>query len=349
MPFRIKYWIVLAAFLLLATGLISAQSQFKRPRVPDKQKNLPAALVSAPILGFAFDAIAPGVRPILGVPGAAMLGEPLELGFAVSYAAVSPLQNYALAVSAEDNQIVTVEFTRSGFQLSTLDGANPGVDRIFLSPNGKSAALYYQQAQLIQVWSGLPAAPAMIAEFNVAHFSGALTALALHDDAVTLLAGFSDGETGAMFVLTPGTDARLLSVLSYPSAIRFLHHGTDAVVSDRGSNTVYYVTDVRGSGQVVLLASDQDGIARPVDIELSGDDSRVLVANENTGVTSINPSIPSVQSYISSGGTSRLYRINGKAVFLLTEPSKGPLLIFDGDSEEPRIVVVPPAAASSSN
>lgn len=328
MSFTFRVWFTSLACVLILPALIAAQST-----------------MSSPVLGFVFDTSTAGLRPILGVPGAARLADPIPLGFAISDAVVSPQQDSALAVIAEDRQLVGLEFSRSELRLHSLDGVRPGAGRIVFSPNGKSAALYYAEDRSITVLAGLPANPAIVAYFDAATIPGTLTALALHDDHATLLAGFSEGEIGSLFLFRPAQDPTLLSILNYPSAIRFLHRGQSAVVSDRVSNNVYYVTDVFGSWQTVFLASEQDGISTPTDIELSADDNRIVVAG-NGSVTSIRLSDRSVQSYASEGAALELHRTRGKSVFLLNRTLTDPLLIFDGDSEEPRIVVVPPGAAS---
>ena len=56
--------------------------------------------LATPALGYAYDPGVRAIRSILGIPGAAVLGAPLRLGFLPRAAAVAPRQNYALAVSA---------------------------------------------------------------------------------------------------------------------------------------------------------------------------------------------------------------------------------------------------------
>jgi len=46
--------------------------------------------LGGPRLGLVFDRAAGGLRPIGGIPGAAITGEPLALGFTISRAEISP-------------------------------------------------------------------------------------------------------------------------------------------------------------------------------------------------------------------------------------------------------------------
>jgi hypothetical protein len=338
-------WLKVVVCLVFVPNVIAAQSLSNAAKAAEKKNSMSSARVGAPILGFLFDPMVQGLRSIVGVPGAATLTEPVDLGLALAYAVVSPRQDFALAVTAEDKRIVAVGLGRPESQVLFIEGVPPDADKIVFGPNGKSAALYYRDDQRVLVLKGLPSAPSTVAAFDISTFEGSLTALALSPAGAAVLAGFSDGETGMLFLLTPGRDPRLLSILRYPGAIRFFSGGGNAVVGDRVSNSIYMVMDVLGSADVVFLASEKDEIATPVDIEVFADDSQILVANEGAGVTSIRLSDRAVQSYPIEGGPDWLQRMNGKSVFLVTDSSRGSTLIFDGDSPEPRIVTVLPSVS----
>jgi hypothetical protein len=328
------------SFLFLLPALIIAASAAAQETQRNRRLD-PVAPMSRPVLGFAFDGAAAGLRPIFGVPGAARLGEPLQLGFAISYAVISPQLDSALTVNADGGQIVAVEFVRSEGRPYAVDGVRSGADKIVFSPDGRSAALYNAAARWITVLTGLPASPTVAAEFDVASIPGALTALALHDDHTTLLGGFSEDETGSLFLLRPAEDPALLSVLRHPSAARFFNHSRDAVITDSISSSIYHVRDVSATSQVVFLASSADGIDTPMDVEVSADDSEIVIADKNA-VTTISLSDRRVNSYIHARPSHRLHRFSGKASFLLADAAGDSLLIFDGDSVERRIVIVPP-------
>jgi hypothetical protein len=304
-----------------------------------QQKNsVPFSPMGTPVLGYLFDSSAGGIRPIVGVPGAARIREPLDLGVTLTYAAISPQQSYAVAVTTE-KQMVVIDLGRSGFGIRPMDGANPEVDRIVFGSSGSSVALYNPQSQHIQTWSRLPDAPVQTADFDVSQISGALTALAVRDDSA-VLAGFSQDETGSLFLLVPERDPVRLYTVGHPSAVLFLNRGRDALVSDYTSNNIFYVADVLGSAGFFSIASEQNGIVRPIDMALSGDDNRIIVANESAGITALSLQDGTIQS-IAADGVAALHRLNGKAVFLMGSPSGTSLRIFDGDSTEPRMLVLP--------
>src|SRR5215471_3188556 len=95
--------------------------------------------VGVPVLGYAFDAGAGAIRPLRGIPGAALLGDPLDLGFSPSSAVIAPGQGFALALS-QDGPVRVVSLGAKTTALP-LDGAIATPDRMLFSPSGASALL----------------------------------------------------------------------------------------------------------------------------------------------------------------------------------------------------------------
>jgi hypothetical protein len=327
-PFKFSSLPKFAICLLLLTGLNKGE-----PRSPVK--------VGAPVLGFVFDREAAGLRPIVGVPGAATIAAPLDLGITISFAVVSPQQDFALALAGEDNHIVGLGLGPAGIVVRSITGLSPQADKIAFGPAGKSAALFYSAERRIAILTGLPNSPNVVSNIDVSTLAGTLTALAVRDDGATVLVGLSEGETGSLFRIDRDGNPLLLSILRYPSAIQFLHKGKDAIVADREDNKIYRIVDVPGNAQVIFMASEREEISTPIDFGVSADDSHVLIANSGTGITVLPLPGGAPESYSIEGGPSGLHRLRGNSVFLLTEPSQDPLLIFDGDSARPRIVIVP--------
>src|SRR5262245_37150436 len=104
--------------------------------------------VSAPVLGYAFDPAA-GLRPILGIPGAAQLGDPMLLEAALADAVVSPRQDYAVAW-AGDGRVATLIDVRLA-KARELAGARIGADRIVVSASGEAVALVDTKSRRAQV------------------------------------------------------------------------------------------------------------------------------------------------------------------------------------------------------
>src|SRR5438128_5391554 len=74
--------------------------------------------ITGPSSGFVFDNSAHGLRPIRGIPGASVIGAPIEFGFDIASASVSPSLDSALVVSAN-----------GGVHLFRIDNTTP-VERL---------------------------------------------------------------------------------------------------------------------------------------------------------------------------------------------------------------------------
>src|SRR5579863_5508860 len=118
-----------------------------------------AASIDGPRMGTVFDPAVKGLRPILGAPGAAVLGDPLGVGIELTRAAVSPLQDYVITTTGEAQAVVLLNLGRSPIAVIPVPGADAAPDQIVLSPNGRAVALYYKDRNRIQILTGLPAAP----------------------------------------------------------------------------------------------------------------------------------------------------------------------------------------------
>src|SRR5208283_3235811 len=59
--------------------------------------------LSGPVAGFVFDNSGHVLRPIQGVPGASLLGDPLNFGIDVAAAYIAPRQDSAIVVGADQS------------------------------------------------------------------------------------------------------------------------------------------------------------------------------------------------------------------------------------------------------
>jgi len=173
-------------------------------------------------------------------------------------------------------------------------------------------------------------------QFNVGSL-GTLSAFAVSDDGKTALAGTSDGQTGALFVLAAGRTPRLVASMTHPAAIAFLHNSNDAVIADDAANTIYSLT----AGQVFPIVSAQDGIAQPNAIAVSNDNQRLFVGSSQSGsITTIGHGTIA-QPLACNCRMTGLSPTNTDSVFRLTDFSGGPVVLFDANRATPRITFVP--------
>jgi hypothetical protein len=76
-------------------------------------------------------------------------------------------------------------------------------------------------------------------EVETASIGATLTAMAVNDNG-QVLAAFSNGETGAVYLIMPGGGPRLLSTASFVTSIAFDPTGNRAAVADRGANRLCF-------------------------------------------------------------------------------------------------------------
>src|SRR5690349_4413563 len=84
-----------AVVLLTLPLFLAAQDSPTEPDAPGDRSIV--GTLSGPVMGFISDPGSGSFRPIYGAPGAALLGEPIDLPFEVEGAVVSPTQDFAVA------------------------------------------------------------------------------------------------------------------------------------------------------------------------------------------------------------------------------------------------------------
>jgi DNA-binding beta-propeller fold protein YncE len=298
--------------------------------------------MSGPILGLVFDSIRGGLRPVLGTPGASTLGDILEVGIPMSRAWISPRQNFALAEVKDSEEVVLLELSRDVPAVNSIGIAKPGPDQVAFSPTGASVVAHHRASRSLQLITGLPSAPALVAEIDISGLSESLSALAVSDDGGAALLGVFEGESGSVYVVTQWTGPALVSVIGQASAISFLSHTRDALIADRRNHQILLLRDVTGMVQRLTLARESDGILGPVAVQISDDNQQILIANSESSTISVLRLDTGVIRHVPCGtAPSGLHRLGGPSVFRLTDFSEAPLLLLDAGTEEPRTLFVP--------
>ena len=290
--------------------------------------------ISGSILGFVFDP-ANGVQPILGIAGSATIGAPLDLRPEITKLSVSSQQSYALAATTSDPNLVRISLSEP-VSVQPLGIPIGAAGLIAISPGGSTAAIYDRDRNRILAIDGLPAAEALVNEFDLSRFDGAVVSVAVNDGGEIVLVGFPN----KVFAL--GGDGSVTSIEGpqRATAIRFLGKSRDAVIADGGGDALYLVRNLLGSPETTILAG---GILKPVAVAVSNDNKLVFAASSVAGsITAVELSSGSVTVTSCPCSPSGLTGMNGNAVFRLTEPTGGPLWLFDGDAPRPRTVFVPP-------
>jgi DNA-binding beta-propeller fold protein YncE len=265
------------------------------------------------------------------------MGDALDLGADVREASFSPDRDYVLALLGED-RIATLLALRSRRPARALPDVAAGAERIYLSPEGSAAALYFAAANRLQVVSGLPDNPALAGEYFL---TASPSAVAVSDDASSVLVA---DESRSVDLLLPDGARRRIGT---GALVTFLSRNRDAVIGDPAQNRVSLVRDVNGSGETLLLASEREGLTEPVAVAASSDNALVFVATARSGVAAISVASGEITWTSCDCTPTAMSRLSGRSVFRLSEPTEGaPLWVYDGSGAEARVVFVPARRAT---
>lgn len=299
--------------------------------------------IRGPQLGYVFDKGEGILRPILGVPGAARLGDPLNLGVNLALAEISPKQDYALGVTTEEGgRLVLIAFGEAAqpSSLIPLEAAVAGASRIAFSRQGRAAALLFPENQILKILSGLPEAPVLTREIDL-RLAGLPEALALDDEGKLALLAVPENQGSRVLAYSQETGLQSLGIFGKVSALK-LSADLRALVADRETQQVILIRDLLGSAQRLSLASREDGIHDPVAVEFSREETRVFVANAGSGsIASLSLDGGPATLTFCDCAPAALEKLDGDGVFRLTELSAKPLLIFEAGATENRVLFVP--------
>jgi len=294
-----------------------------------------AAPLAGPLTGFVFDAKSQTIRPIQGLPGAALLGTAVALPFSVRQAEIAPGGRFALAAAEGDDRVyLAADLDQAEARIHRLDIAMS--ERIVFSANGASAVLWAPQSDRFQVISGMPERPESHAPFSISGLPGSVTAAAVTNDGSALLVIANDGENkSALYrVSTAGGEARpaeFLLPLERGVAVSFLNGGRDAIAADAGSAQIFHIRDLEGAREILLLAGAGDGVDRPAAIAQTVDNKRILVVNTGSrSILVVDPSgVEAMRNIPVPLAPTRCDRMVSASVFRLNDGAEGPLYLLE--------------------
>jgi len=303
--------------------------------------------LAVPVAGFVFDGPGHVLRPIQGVPGASLLGDPVNFGLAVTAVYVSPRQDSALVVGA-DESLYLFRLNSGAVAEVGLSGLAGVPQAVVFSPSGTAAALFAMGKA--RVLTGLPNAPALLATVAIPS-SGQVAARAGNPGRAgsartpgDTLALSDDGE----YLLTvSGGSVRLLSIhglnrsllpAQADALVAFAAGGHDAAVMDSAAGLTL-IRDAAGAAIPQVLATPDAGLASPAGLAFSQDTGTLYVASATArSVAAFNLATGS-RSAIGCACTPSILVPMGK-LFRLNDLGSGPLWLLDGGGN-PRTVFVP--------
>jgi hypothetical protein len=291
-------------------------------------------------LGLVFDRAAENLRPITGIPGAAMTGAPLPLGFPISSAEISPAQDAALVVKARGSSVALVRASGGDWVVTAVEGVQPAPASMAFSPGGSAAALYYSAGH-VQILTGLPAAPGTPVEIDLSTLPGPVTALAVDDAGSFLLVAAGPAESVSLYRVRASAPPILVGSFRSVSSVRLFNGGQQALVTDTLAGTVYRITDPAGAVAVQAVAGEADGIQGLVAAETDAAGQRVFVVDGTGTVFLFDLTGGPVTTLGCACAPTGLFRLSGAATFRLTELGGDPLQVLDANNAV-RMVAVPP-------
>jgi hypothetical protein len=292
--------------------------------------------IDGPVSGFVLDGRNGAIRPVNGIPGAALLGAPAPIPFEVRAAAVAAGLDYAL-VAGENGQVMLARALASASPAVTaIPGAIGGVSRMALSENGSAAVLYSANERRMQVVSGLPGEPRAGAPADASAL-GEVTALAVDDAGKHAFAGTS----GAVYSLSGGDVVRVAGAQDV-SAIALLNGGRDLAFASKGTDEIVLVRDAVGAASVLIVGSASAGVNRPVGLQPADGGRQLWVANAGSSAALVfNLAVPGAPESVDlPGPPTRCDRLNGRSVLVFNEAGASPLLLVDW-ARERKVYFVP--------
>jgi hypothetical protein len=295
-----------------------------------------AGKLGAPSTGFVFDQSTHALRQIQGIPGAALVGTPVDFGLSVTAAWVAPRLDSAFVLAADGQTHL--------FRLSSDAPAERAVDslgapsNVVFSPSGTAAALYSPGS--VQVIKGLPdspaAAPAIRLRANPRSRRQLPETLAISDDGAYIL--YSSG--GPIELIAVAGNTRQVMESGDGAVAAFAPAGHDAAIVNSAKLILYQ--DIAGAATERSFA----GIAAPSALAFSPDSQKLLVASA-TGhaVTAVLVATGDASSLTCDCAPSALVPMG--AVFRLNELGSGPLWLLDPSSDRGLVFVPAPAPAAN--
>jgi len=291
--------------------------------------------IGGPVAGFAFDAGARALRPIQGIPGAAVLGEGIDFGVQPASVTVAPKLDAAL-VTGSDGVVRAFRLNSGVAGGATLSGVAANPERVVFSPSGTAAAVYAMNT--VQIVTGFPNAPAYNGKF-FSYFPGGG---GQHATARPFTGSMAVSDDGTLVLIADGPNVRLYQdgaervVSTAPSAQVAFAAGThDAVVAGANGNIqLIRSVDTTAAQQTLTVPKGVNGVA------FSADSKSIYVASAAAKtVTAIDLGSGTATPVTCDCTITTLAPMG--ANFRLNEAGKGPLWMLDAGSSQPRIVFVP--------
>jgi hypothetical protein len=283
--------------------------------------SLPSATVGAPNLGYLFDPSLGAIRPVAGIPGAAIVG-PASLS--VRNAVIAPGQAFALVDTGENEPL---SIWRPDGTMQSLDGTSP-VSQIVFSPTGNAAVLH--SSNLVQVVTGLPDSPVVS---QIAAPEGSRI-FAVNQEGDVIAGG------DLVWLLRWNESPKQLAVSGPISALAF--QGSDLLVV--GAGQILSLHNLADGTEYRTLATYADD-RTPLAVQFSPDATRAFAATSDGEILVLSIEGQELARLACGCRPSGFQRLAGNSLFRVNEAGNGPIWLLDA-AAEPRLWFVPKPLAT---
>jgi len=277
--------------------------------------------ISGPVSGMVFLPEEGAIRPVLGVPGSAWLGEPLASG--LDLASVAP--DGKRAVAARNGRLYEISLNGiEAVRWRDIGAAPEGLNRVVWSADASAAAIVSSARGAVQVFRGGEVTPSC-------SLPGAVLSAAI-DGSGNVAAGV-EGE--GLYLCRDGA-ARLVSRNPKVSAIAIT--GQDLYLTDGTLGQLMAIRGYKNEGDATVMAAVED----PVGLAVSGDGTRLAVASGASRAVTVfdlatAAAVQTVELEFTPTGADRF---SGAALWLLNRGAQGPLQLLEL-SREVNVYFVP--------
>jgi hypothetical protein len=324
-------FVSLAALLLSGCGTHVAGSA---ANLPGAGSATTGAMAAGAQLGLVWVASDSTLRPLIGVPGAVRLGDPLFAPGSWKNAAWSAASQTALLLDAKGNlQMMALP----SLQPSTVtSGVASGATMTF-SPRGRYAVVFSAGASSLLLLGGLPQ------QVTVAtiHAGGALRGAAVSDQGAVAVAIAASGGGASVVSIAPGGTRSTLASIGGFGGLSFVPGSDDLLFSDSMANILTRIH----SGTAVTLATQTSGLNQPLAVAVSADARWAVTANRANGTLVRVDLTGATQPARSTCQCSpaEMLPLTGNALFELAAPNTGPGWMIEADDAASRVLFIPPA------
>lgn len=296
--------------------------------------------LTRPLLGCLTSPAPLELRCFQGVPGAAVISDPLPLPEGVTRIHLAPKAAYAfLERAGQPLGIGSLSSLESGSDAAT-ETLLRSADLVAFSPSGHRAALLSMEAGQLQVISGLPDSPHIEQELSRSSLPESLTGLAIADLPGLVLVS---SEHSVLQLLPEGLCLPLLRVHGR-SLLAFLPRSATAAIADQ-AGTVQLLDLNTGASRTIL----QDFGLNSLGALSPGEDGQSLYVTdpENQRILSLSVQTGEIKVFDFPFRLNRLDELINANGFLISAAPGRPCWIWFRVGGEMRTVFVPAAGVSA--